>query len=302
MDTEALLRDRAPGMIVQRDVPMSGMTCLRVGGPAAFVAQIRRAEDAKAVFSCAKEQGLPVLVLGNGSNMLVSDAGFPGIVALMKNSAFGGISVWDELVCAQAGAMLSELARTAAESGLTGLECLSGIPGTVGGGVYMNCGAYGGQIADTVKNVTVLLNGEIEYLSREEMDFAYRHSRAMAENALVLGAEFELRPGDRDTILETMRGLNARRREKQPLEYPSAGSFFKRPEGYFAGALIEQAGLKGLSAGGAQVSEKHAGFLINRGGATAADFVSLAREVRRRVLERFGVILEPEVRLIGVEL
>lgn len=300
MDIIKALEERAPGMKVTENVPMKDYTTLRVGGPAKVIAEVRRMEDVRETVKVCREAGLPVLVLGNGSNMLVSDAGFPGVVLLMKNNVFSGISVWDQVISVQAGALMSNLAKTACENGLTGLECVSGIPGTVGGGLFMNAGAYGGELGSCVQSVTVLLeNGEMAVYSREEMRFSYRHSRPMEENSVVLGAEFLPERGDREEIAEKMRELNARRRDKQPLEYPSAGSFFKRPEGYFAGALIEKCGLKGTRVGGAAVSEKHAGFLINLGGATAKDFADLSLLVSGRVFDAFGVRLEPEVRFIG---
>ncbi|MBO2517547.1 MAG: UDP-N-acetylenolpyruvoylglucosamine reductase [Clostridiales bacterium] len=299
MDIISALHTAAPGMTVEENIPFASMTTLKVGGPARYLAQIRSADDAKAVQRCAAENGLSTLVVGNGSNLLVSDEGFDGIVLLMKNSDFSGISLWDDVLCCQAGASMAALARTAAENGLTGLETVSGIPGTAGGGIYMNAGAYGGQISDHITSVTLLRNGEIVAYSKEEMDFSYRHSRAMTEDLLVLGAEFTLEKGDPDAIFAAMKDYNGRRREKQPLEYPSAGSFFKRPDGFYAGALIEQSGLKGTAVGGAQVSEKHAGFLINRGGATAKDFIDLMHLVQKTVFDKFGVRLENEVRIIG---
>lgn len=301
MDIVSALHTAAPGMTVETNIPFSAMTTLKVGGPAKYIAQVRGADDAKAVQRCALEHDIPLLTVGNGSNLLVSDEGFDGIVLLMKNSAFSGISLWDNILCCQAGAPMAALAQTAAAASLTGFEPIGGIPGSAGGGIYMNAGAYGGQISDFISSVTVLKDGEIVAYSREEMDFSYRHSRAMAENLLVLGAEFTLEKGDPEAIYAAMRDYNGRRREKQPLEYPSAGSFFKRPEGYYAGALIEQSNLKGVSVGGAQVSEKHAGFLINRGGATAKDFIDLMHLVQKTVFDKFGVQLENEVRIIGGE-
>lgn len=301
MNIEKTLKNRAKGIQIERDIPLSDLTTLRVGGPAAYLAKVRRAEDAMAIQQTALEYDLPLLVLGNGSNLLIGDAGFPGIVMLMKNNDFSGVCVWGDILSAQGGASMAALAQLAAQEGMTGLECIGGIPGTVGGGIYMNAGAYGGEIGSAVESVIVLKEGEIDSLTREEMAFSYRHSRAMEEGLLVLGAEFRLQKGDKQEIVDKMKELNAKRREKQPLEYPSAGSFFKRPEGYFAGALIEQSNLKGVSVGGAQVSEKHAGFLINRGGATAQDFLDLMHLVQQRVFADHGVRLEPEVRIIGGE-
>ncbi|MBQ2976593.1 MAG: UDP-N-acetylmuramate dehydrogenase, partial [Clostridia bacterium] len=193
-------------------------------------------------------------------------------------------------------------AHFALEEELTGLEFAQGIPGAVGGGVYMNAGAYGGEMCQVVSSVRILQDGEIREISASEMAFSYRHTKAMDEKWIILGASFHLEKGDPEAIDALMRDLAARRKEKQPLEYPSAGSFFKRPTGYFAGALIEQAGLKGVSVGGAQVSEKHAGFLINRGGATAADFIALKEKIQQVIQEKFGVQMENEVRILGNDL
>ena len=197
---------------------------------------------------------------------------------------------------------MSLLAKTALDEGLAGLEFAQGIPGTVGGGAYMNAGAYGGEMAQVIASLRVLSGNEILEIPAAEMAFAYRHTRAMEENWIVLGAEFHLEKGDPEAIEAKMADFSQRRKDKQPLEYPSAGSFFKRPEGYFAGALIEQSNLKGVSVGGAQVSEKHAGFLINKGGATAGDFLELKELVQKNVMEKFGVMLEPEVRILGSDL
>ena len=241
---------------------------------------------------------MPVLLLGNGSNLLVRDGGFRGL-AIRLGKGFSSIERKDNCLYAQAGALLSTLARQALEASLTGLEFAQGIPGSVGGGVYMNAGAYGGELGQTVDFVRVLDGGNVRDLPGAEMNFSYRHTRAMEEQWIILGAQFRLTPGDPKEIEAAMRDFAARRKEKQPLEYPSAGSFFKRPTGHFAGALIEGAGLKGLTVGGAQVSEKHAGFLINIGGATASDFLELMRQVQARVMEKYGVTLEPEVRIVG---
>jgi len=281
-----------------KNVPLEKYTTLRVGGPADYFAEPASQEDLLALLTAARDAGLPVLLMGNGSNLLVRDGGFRGIV-IRLGKAFSEIREKDGLLLAQAGALLSGLSRAALEAGLTGLEFAQGIPGTVGGGVYMNAGAYGGEMKQAVAWVRVLANGEIRTVSGDEMAFGYRHSRAMEEGWLVLEAAFRLNPGDPAAIEGAMRDFAARRKEKQPLEYPSAGSFFKRPAGHFAGALVEQAGLKGFSVGGAQVSEKHAGFLVNRGGASAKDFLLLMETVQKRVQAQSGVWLEPEVRIVG---
>ncbi|MBR5111217.1 MAG: UDP-N-acetylmuramate dehydrogenase [Clostridia bacterium] len=281
-------------------VILDKFTTLRVGGPADYFAEPANEKQAAELLRIAKEANLPVLLMGNGSNLLVRDGGFRGLV-IRLGKAFSNIQRKGNCLYAQAGALLSVLARQAQEAGLSGLEFAQGIPGSVGGGVYMNAGAYGGELAQTVEFVRVLDGDTLRDIPGDEMDFSYRHTRAMEEKWIILGAQFRLTPGDPARIEAAMRDFAARRKEKQPLEYPSAGSFFKRPAGHFAGALIEGAGLKGLSVGGAQVSEKHAGFLINTGGATAADFLRLMEQVQARVLEKYGVRLEPEVRIVGEE-
>ncbi len=288
------------------DEAIHGVTCvildkfttLRVGGAADYFAEPATEAALTALLAAAQEAALPVLLMGNGSNLLVRDGGFRGLV-IRLGKAFSGITRKENCLYAQAGALLSVLARQAQEAGLTGLEFAQGIPGSVGGGVYMNAGAYGGELGNTVDFVRVFDGGSVRDIPGGEMRFSYRHTRGMEENWVILGAQFRLTPGDPKEIEAAMRDYAARRKEKQPLEYPSAGSFFKRPAGHFAGALIEGAGLKGLTVGGAQVSEKHAGFLINKGGATAADFLKLMEEVQERVMEKYGVRLEPEVRIVG---
>ncbi len=279
-------------------VNLDKFTTLRVGGPADYFAEPKSEEALLTLIKTAKEAGVPVLLLGNGSNLLVRDGGFRGL-AIRLGKAFSRIERRENRLYAQAGALLSVLARQAQEASLTGLEFAQGIPGSVGGGVYMNAGAYGGELAQTVESVRVLDGETIREIPGNEMNFSYRHSRAMEEGWIILGAQFRLAPGDPERIEAAMRDFASRRKEKQPLEYPSAGSFFKRPAGHFAGALIEGAGLKGLSVGGAQVSEKHAGFLINTGGATANDFLRLMERVQASVMEKYGVPLEPEVRIVG---
>ena len=283
---------------VLRGVPLKDYTTMRVGGPADYLIEPASEEEIIGVYERAKQEGLPVLVLGNGSNLLVSDAGFRG-VALHIGKPFSEISVHDHKIAAQAGALLSAVSRAAADHALNGLEFASGIPGSVGGAVYMNAGAYGGEISQVLETARVWIDGRIETWKKNDFHFGYRHSALMDKDALVLSAEFSLAPGDREAILGLMNDLNSRRRDKQPLQYPSCGSFFKRPEGHFAGALIEQAGLKGFSVGDAQVSEKHAGFVINRGQATASQIYALMKHVQKTVFGQSGVTLEPEVKLIG---
>lgn len=283
---------------VRLDQPMDRYTTFRIGGPADVMFFPETPQEILVAQALATESGVPVTVIGCGSNLLVSDAGIRGLVIAL-GKPFSRIEVRENVIFAQAGARLSQVANAALAHGLTGLEFASGIPGSVGGGVYMNAGAYGGQLSDVVTEVELLRDGMAVRVPASEMEFGYRHSAAMASGALITGATFLLQPGDPAEIRARMDDLNGRRRDKQPLEYPSAGSTFKRPEGYFAGALIEQAGLKGCRIGGAVVSEKHAGFIVNEGGATAQDVFELIMRVQHTVLDRFGVWLEPEVRFIG---
>ena len=293
-----MLRGLCPDAVIRQDVGLEKYTTLRVGGPADYFAEPETEAQLCALVGAAGKMELPVLLLGNGSNLLVRDGGFRGL-AVHIGKRFSRVDRTDTGLAAQAGALLSALSRTALEEGLAGLEFAQGIPGSVGGGVYMNAGAYGGELGKTIVSVRVWDGTAVRAVPEEEMAFGYRHSRAMEEGWLILGADFRLETGDREAIAAAMQDYAARRREKQPLEYPSAGSFFKRPAGHFAGALIEQAGLKGASVGGAQVSRKHAGFLINTGGAAAADFLRLMEQVQDTVEKRFGVRLEPEVRIVG---
>ena len=280
------------------DEPMSAHTTFRVGGPADVMFFPKSVEQLCAAMNAAQTCGVEALVMGNGSNMLVRDGGVRGLVIVL-GERFSDVRVEGEMLIAQAGAPMARVASVAQAASLTGLEFISGIPGTLGGGCAMNAGAYGGQLSDVLVDAQVLLGGEVRVLSREEMQMGYRTTRPLREGGVVLSARFQLKKGDGEAILAQMKELNARRREKQPLNLPSAGSTFKRPEVHFAGALIEQAGLKGLSVGGAQVSDKHAGFIVNTGSATAADVLALIGRVQDEVERAFGVRLEPEVRIIG---
>lgn len=285
---------------VIRNAPMREYTTLRLGGPADYLAFPRSREEILALIQEAKEAGLPVTVIGHGSNLLVLDGGIRGLVIRVEKN-MRNIRIENTRVIAQAGAMLIVTAQTAAMAGLSGLEFAAGIPGTVGGGVAMNAGAYDGELSRVTAWVECLRpDGTFVTLSREEMDFGYRHSVIQDRNLIVTEAAFDLTPGAEADIRQTMADLNARRAEKQPLDQPSAGSAFKRPEGAYAAALIDQCGLRGYSVGGARVSEKHAGFLINTGD-SSADFLALMRHVQRIVSERAGVDLEPEIRVIGEE-
>ena len=285
---------------VVRDADMRRYTTLKLGGTADYLAFPRSAEEITALFREAREAGMPVTVIGHGSNLLVRDGGIRGLVIRVEKN-MREIHREGNLLFAQAGAMLGSVAAVAAEAGLTGLEGAAGIPGTVGGGMTMNAGAYGGEMADVTKQVDGLLpDGTPVSLSREEMRFGYRTSAVKERDLVVTGVTLELRPGDQQEIRAKMDELNARRAEKQPLDVPSAGSTFKRPEGFFAAALIDQCGLKGYSVGEAQVSMKHAGFLVNNG-SSSRDFLELMRKVQQIVLERAGVQLEPEIRILGEE-
>ncbi len=296
---EIATRLRALGCVVNEHEPMAAHTSFKIGGAAdLFVSAVDR-EQASAVLRFCRQEQIPLRVIGNGSNLLVSDNGIAGVV-LRFAAAETPFVVDGCRITAQAGASLKRLCTVACENGLTGLEFAYGIPGTVGGGVYMNAGAYGGELSDTIRSVTALTpDGEAVVLSADEMHFGYRHSVLMDNDLFVWSVELELQRGDSAAIREAMEAHLTARKEKQPLEYPSGGSFFKRPVGYFAGALIEQSGLKGYAVGGAQVSEKHAGFVINRGGATCADVMALCEHVQREVEARFGVKLEREVQLVG---
>lgn len=279
--------------------PMASHTTFRIGGPADYFVMPETVEELAAVLKLCKEENVPYFILGNGSNLLVGDKGFRGVVVqLYKN--FDGMTIEGTTVTAKAGAMLVRVAKESGKAGLSGLEFASGIPGTIGGAMVMNAGAYGGEMKDVVTAVTVLTkDGEIRKLSKEEMNFRYRGSVIEDEGYIVLEAEMELKEGNLEEIQERMAELTVQRKTKQPIEYPSAGSTFKRPEGYFAGKLVQDAGLRGFQVGGAQVSEKHCGFVINAGGATAADVMQLMKEVSEKVQKEFGVTLEPEVKRIG---
>ena len=284
---------------VLTEEPMRMHTSFQIGGPAEIFVQPATGDEVRQAICLAKEEQIPFFVVGNGSNLLVSDDGFRGMIVQIGRN-LQEISVEDNVIYAQAGALLSRVARTALEHGLTGMEFAAGIPGSLGGAVAMNAGAYGGEMKDILTDAEVLTpDGEIKILSLEELDLSYRHSCIFDEDYIVLSVHLQLEQGDTTVIRNRMDELARARREKQPLEYPSAGSTFKRPEGYFAGALIQEAGLKGYTVGGAQVSEKHSGFVVNRGGATAEEVLFLIKQVQKKVKSRFGVTMEPEVRMVG---
>ena len=283
------------------DELMSRHTTFRVGGPADFFVTPKAKEEVRDVIRICKEAGMPYYIIGNGSNLLVSDAGYRGVIVQIYKE-MNEVKVEGDLVKAQAGALLSGIAAKALGAELSGFEFASGIPGTIGGACVMNAGAYGGEMKDVLESVTVLTGeGKIIELSRNELELGYRTSVIAKKGYIVLGAVLKLERGDGEKIKTYMDELKEKRVTKQPLEYPSAGSTFKRPEGYFAGKLIEDAGLRGFQVGGAQVSKKHCGFVINRNHATAADIMELMRQVQIRVKENSGVDLEPEVKRLGDE-
>ena len=290
---------RIPGLEVRENEPMKRHTTFRIGGPARLMALPRSRKEAAAAVQAATEAGIAPFFLGNGSNLLVSDQGFDGVV-LQVYKNMNQVTVEGEHLRVQAGALLSATARKALEAGLTGMEFAAGIPGTMGGAVVMNAGAYGGEMKDILESVTVLTpEGEQKELKNEELQLGYRTSVVKEKGYIVLEAVLSLKKGDPEAIKSRMDELKEQRVTKQPLEYPSAGSTFKRPEGYFAGKLIQDAGLRGYQVGGAQVSEKHCGFVINKENATAKDVVDLIHDVQRIVYEKFQVQLETEVKFLG---
>lgn len=287
------------GENVLRDEPMSRHTTFRVGGPADYFVLPQSEEMLAAAVALAVEEGVPYYILGNGSNLLVGDKGYRGMMIQIYRG-MDEVRVDQEQIYAEAGTSLARLAANAQKASLTGLEFASGIPGTLGGAVMMNAGAYGGEMKQVLVSVRVLTpEGEVRELPASELELGYRTSIFAKNKDIILSAVMKLEKGDSEQIRTYMEELKRRRTEKQPLEYPSAGSTFKRPEGYFAGKLIEDAGLRGFSVGGAQVSEKHCGFVINKDNATAADIVSLMEQVAERVERQAGVRLVPEVKRIG---
>ena len=285
---------------VRINEPMKNHTTFKIGGPAQYYVTPESVTQIQEVVSLCRDMNIPLHVIGNGSNILVGDDGVDGVVLALFNT-FSDYEIKDNVITAQAGMSLIKLAVIALRDGLTGLEFASGIPGSVGGAVYMNAGAYDGQMKDVVTSVTVLDEaGNIRILGRDELDMGYRTSAVAKHNMIVLQVIIELKAGDKEQIKDRMNQLSELRKQKQPLEYPSAGSTFKRPEGYYAGKLIADAGLKGYSIGGAAVSEKHAGFVVNMGGATAKDVVELTDYIKKRIIEQFGVTLELEIKKIGL--
>lgn len=302
--SEKLKEVMKDGRLLQRE-PMQKHTTFRVGGPADWFAYIESVDMLREVIALCKQYEIPYCVIGNGSNLLVSDQGIRGVV-LRLSGEFEEVTLNESVpegicrITAGAGAMLSRLALAAGKKGFTGLEFAGGIPGTVGGAVLMNAGAYGGEIKDTIWAAEVLSpDGTIKRMTKEELEFSYRHSSLMETGDIVLRAYFTLTILPKIQIFASMESYKKARQEKQPLEFPSAGSTFKRPAGHFAGKLIQDAGLMGVKIGGAQVSAKHAGFVINAGNATAEDVYQLILHIKKTVEEKFQVTLEPEVRFLG---
>ena len=293
------LKQSLPQDAVLLNEPMSKHTTFKIGGPADCFVMPSTVEEAMSVIKTIRKYDVPFTMLGNGSNLLVMDKGIRGIVVNL-NERFAKITQDGITIHAQCGALMADVSKFAGACGLTGIEFAVGIPGSIGGCIFMNAGAYDGEIKNVVKSVTTVnKNGEVVHYTNEQAQFGYRHSAFQDNGDLILEVELELSFGDKEAIQAKMADLTARREAKQPLELPSAGSTFKRPPGYFAGTLIDQTGLKGLTVGGAQVSKKHAGFVVNIGGATAQNVLDLIAQVQQRVYEKHGVKLYPEVNMIG---
>ena len=297
-------------LVIVEDAPMSKYTSFKAGGNAKALIDVTSIDDLKGLLQLFHEKNVKHMILGNGSNTLFKDSGYDGIVLrnMINDEIVYGTNPEElemgekcEVTVHGTGILLSTLARTVAAESLTGLEFASGIPGSLGGALFMNAGAYGGEMVHVVKNVRVISpdGKEDKIFTNEEMELSYRHSVLEENGYIAVEAVLELTKGDKDTIMAEMKELATKRNTKQPVTYPSAGSTFKRPEGYFAGKLVEDAGLKGVSVGGAEVSTLHSGFIINKGGATATDILELIALVQNRVYDEFGVELKPEVRIIG---
>ncbi|WP_338035096.1 UDP-N-acetylmuramate dehydrogenase [Lacticaseibacillus porcinae] len=280
------------------DEPLSHYTFTKTGGPADLLAFPKSIAEIQQLLAYANDNNLPLTFIGNASNLIVKDGGIRGLVIIL--TTMKNIEAHGNTVTADAGARLIDTTEAAYQAGLTGMEFAAGIPGSVGGAVFMNAGAYGGEVKDCLQSTTVLTQaGELKTYSNADMGFSYRHSLVQTTGDIVVSATFGLKPGDPIAIREQMDNLNAQRAAKQPLEYPSCGSVFKRPVGHFVGPMIQKAGLQGHIIGGAQISTKHAGFIVNLGGATATDYLDMIHLVQKTVAEKFDVQLEPEVRIIG---
>ena len=284
---------------VKYDEPMKKYTTLKVGGNADIMVFPETIQDIVKVLKYAKENNIPVTIIGNGSKLLVKDKGIRGIV-IKFGSKFSNVEISDEYITVQAGMTLPRLAIIAKDNSLSGLEFASGIPGNVGGAVYMNAGAYGSEMANVIEQVTFIdENLNIQTISNQECEFGYRKSIFRNKNNVILSAKLKLTKGDKDEIIDNMKKNQDSRKEKQPLEYPNAGSTFKRPEGYFVGKIIDDLGLKGYSIGGAQISTKHSGFIVNTSGATAKDVLDLINYIKEKVLETYNIQLEEEIIVLG---
>ena len=299
-DIRKELGERIPGVCIEENVPMAQYTSFRAGGEARMMVIPADAEQLSAVLGVLSGSGVQYMVLGNGTNILVKDSGYDGVIVKIGSGFDYVRQEGCRLVCGS-GTRMSVAAKAALEGGLSGFEFASGIPGFTGGAVFMNAGAYGGEMKDILRRAKIVSkDGSREfYMTADELEMGYRHTKLHDTGDIVTEVEFVLEEGDSTQIKAKMTELMEKRNSRQPVNFPSAGSFFKRPEGYFAGKLIQDAGLKGLSVGGAQVSELHSGFIINRGGATATDILQLMEMIQARVFDEFGVRLETEVRIIG---
>ena len=294
----AKLQDDLGTLTIKANEPLSNYTYTKTGGPADFLVFPRSVEQVQRVLAAVKQENLPLTVLGNASNLIVKDSGIRGLVMILTDMQ--ELVLEGDQLKAASGAALIEASRQAAASGLTGLEFACGIPGSIGGAIYMNAGAYGGEVKDVISQVEVVTrDGQLKTYAGADCDFSYRYSRFQEGDEVILGVTFDLAPGDQSAIDSKVAELTHLRQSKQPLEYPSCGSVFKRPEGYFAGKLIQDAGLQGYQVGGAQVSTKHAGFIVNVDHATATDYLEVIEHIRLVVWARTGVFMEPEVRIIG---
>lgn len=286
------------GIEIKKQVPLSKYTFTKTGGPAEYLAFPQNQAELEKLVEAANSNQIPLTVIGNASNLIIRDGGITGLVIILTK--MNQITISGSCVQAQAGARIIDTAFFAAEHGLSGLEFAAGIPGSVGGAIFMNAGAYGGETAEAIQKVKVLTpTGEFKEYSNKEMQFSYRHSLVQENNDVVISATFSLHRGQKNKILAEMNYLNALRQYKQPLEYPSCGSVFKRPAGHYVGPMIIQAGLQGKQVGGAQNSTKHAGFIVNKGGATATDYLDLIQLIQAKIKEQFGLDLQTEVRIIG---
>lgn len=292
------LIDKFPEIQIKQNEPLSHYTNTKTGGPADWLAFPANVDQVKQLVTLTHDNHMPLTIIGNASNLIVKDGGIEGLTII--TTSMKSITVHGDTVSADAGAAYIDVTKVARDHSLTGLEFAAGIPGSVGGAVFMNAGAYGGETQFVVAKATIMLpNGDIQELNNEELDFGYRHSSVQDNDAVVLSADFKLKKGDKEAITAKMDDLNARRAAKQPLDLPSCGSVFKRPKGYFAGKLIHDSGLQGYTSGGAQVSTKHAGFIVNIDHGTATDYLNVIHHVQKTVHDKFGVDLHTEVRIIG---